>query len=190
MLASRFPIKQRPAAGLLHQLGRWLHVKVEGIEVMLMHVPNSSANKWQFHEEAVAQFEKYQSVPAIAMGDTNTGQHEIDEENKFFNKREDNWFDSINSVGWVDVWRDQNPDKREFTYYHHGRTGFRLDQIFAPNHFAANVTNIYYDWGRRRLIMPPSFSMFPLQAKKIEVGVLPKSLSQVTPTLDDRRAIQ
>ena len=147
MLASRFPIEHQPATGLLEELGRWLHVKVECIEIMLMHVPNRSANKWQFHEEAIAQFEKYQSVPAIAMGDTNTGRSEIDEENKFFNKRENKWFDRINSAGWVDVWRNQNPDKREFTYYHHGRTGFRLDQVFAPDQFAVQLTNVRYDWG-------------------------------------------
>lgn len=53
-----------------------------------MYVPNRSTNKWQFHKKAVAQFEKYQSFPAIGMGVTNTGRPDIDEENKFSNNRE------------------------------------------------------------------------------------------------------
>ena len=81
------------------------------------------------------------------MGDTNSGRPDIDEENKFFNRREDSWFDRINTVEWMDIWREQNPDKREFTYYHHGQTGFRIDQVFAPKQFAERLTKVHYDWG-------------------------------------------
>lgn len=51
-LASRFPLRGQPAGGLLATSGRWLHAVVHGVRVMLMHVPNRSQAKWQFHTEA------------------------------------------------------------------------------------------------------------------------------------------
>ena len=115
-----------------------------------MHVPNRSDDKWQFHDEAIARFEEFRSAPAIACGDTNTGQPRIDEERKFFNRKEAAWFQRIKTAGWQDVWRERNSEGREFTWYSHQGNGFRLDQVFAPDHFAGNVSNIHYDWGGTR----------------------------------------
>ena len=55
LLASRYPAEAQPANGILASSGRWLHAKIEAMDVMLTHVPNRSAEKWQFHDEVVAQ---------------------------------------------------------------------------------------------------------------------------------------
>lgn len=114
-----------------------------------MHVPNRSDEKWQFHDEVIAQFSNFGSVPAIGFGDTNTGVPGVDEESKFFNKKEASWFSRIETAGWQEVWRERNPDAREFTWYSNHSNGFRLDQVFAPNHFADAISNIRYGWGGR-----------------------------------------
>ena len=147
MLASRFPIELQTSTGLLADSGRWLHVKIRGVHIISMHVPNRSDAKWQFHREVIERFEELRSVPAVAFGDTNTGLPEVDEENKFFNKKEAAWFQRIKEAQWQDVWRERNPHAREFTWYSHRDNGFRLDQAFAPNDFAAAISNIRHDWG-------------------------------------------
>lgn len=148
LLASRFPAEVQPAGGILASSGRWLHAKVEAMNVILAHVPNRSAEKWQFHQEAVARFAELKDVPAIFFGDTNTGQPKLDEENAFFNRREADWFQQINDAGWIDVWRERNPEGREFTWYSNHNNGFRLDQLFAPRQFAHRIVDVQYDWGR------------------------------------------
>ena len=117
------------------------------MDVILLHVPNRSPEKWQFHAEAVAVFDHLQNAPAICFGDTNTGQPAVDEENPFFNAQEADWFQKINDAGWVDIWRQRNLEGREFSWYSNHNNGFRLDQVFAPHFFAGNITNVKYDWG-------------------------------------------
>lgn len=147
MLASRFPIERQPSSGRLADLGRWLHVKVQGMDVMLMHVPNRSPDKWQFHTEVISRFTELQDEPAIAFGDTNTGKPGLDEESKFFNRKEASWFTSIEESGWADVWRELNPEGREFTWYSNHGNGFRIDQMFATKSVAKSVESIRHDWG-------------------------------------------
>ena len=81
------------------------------------------------------------------MGDTNTGQPGLDEESKFFYRKEGEWLEKIKSVGWEDVWREQNPKGRDFTWYSHQGNGFRIDQVFATSDFAESISKVRYDWG-------------------------------------------
>ena len=147
-LASRYPLEAQPASGILASSGRWLHAKLNSMDVIVVHVHNRSAEKWQFHAEAVARFSQLKNSPAICFGDTNTGQPELDEENPFFNRREADWFQKIAEAGWVDVWRQRNPKGRAFSWYSNHGNGFRLDQLFASRQFVASISNVKYDWGR------------------------------------------
>ena len=94
LLASRFPLQIEPSAGLLNSSGRWLHAVVRGVNLMLMHVPNRSDAKWQFHDDVITQLSRFESGRAIAMGDTNTGQPGLDEESKFFYRKEGAWLEN------------------------------------------------------------------------------------------------
>ncbi len=149
LLASRFPLRLQPSDGLLDTSGRWLHAIVGGVRVMLMHVPNRSKAKWQFHAEVIAQLSQFRSESAIAMGDTNTGQPGLDEENKCLYRKEGAWMEEIKSIGWQDVWREQNPKGREFTWYSNHGNGFRLDQVFATADVAESMSRVRHDWGNR-----------------------------------------
>ena len=146
-LASRDRLEAQPASGILASSGRWLHAKTESMDVILVHVPNRSAEKWQFHDGVVARFAGLKGRPAICFGDTNTGKPNLDDETNFFNGQEAEWFQRINDAGWVDVWRQRNPEGREYTWYSHQGNGFRLDQLFASRGFADSISNVQHDWG-------------------------------------------
>ncbi len=47
----------------------------------------------------------------------------------------------------MEIWRDRNPGKREYTWYSPKDNGFRLDQAFAPEAISPALKRIHYDWG-------------------------------------------
>lgn len=150
ILCSRVPIQIHHFDGILAESGRWIHVTLEHsvpMDLIALHVPNrDEGDKYRFHAAAVEEFQKLTTKNVIAFGDTNTGVPGIDEEAPFFNRKEGDWYTEINRVGWSDVWREQNPAGREFTYHHHTGTGFRIDQLFAPKSMRGKV-RVRYDWG-------------------------------------------
>ena len=130
LLASRFPLKAKTSEGLLKSSGRWLHATARGISIMLMHVPNRSGAKWQFHAEVIEQLAQNSSRRAIAMGDTNTGRPGLDEENKFFYRKEGAWLDAVESAGWV----PSGMTKRGAKYYANFRfEGKIIRKVLSPN---------------------------------------------------------
>jgi exodeoxyribonuclease-3 len=151
LLASRFPIQQIAGKGPLHSLGRWIHVEINEplpMHVITMHVPNRSEGpKYECHAWIVEFFQRHRMQSAMAMGDTNTGMIDLDEESRFFNRRESDWFGQISEAGWIDVWRDRNPSRREFTWRSSHGNGFRLDQLFASHAIERLVSSVEYDWG-------------------------------------------
>ena len=100
LLASRFPLQIEPSAGLLNSSGRWLHAVVRDVNLMLMHVPNRSDAKWQFHDDVITQLSRFESGRAIAMGDTNTGSRGLMKKvNSSIGKRARGWKRSNQSAG-------------------------------------------------------------------------------------------
>lgn len=147
LMASREPITVQSCPGILADSGRFLHAKIDDANFLLMHVPNRSEKKWQFHAATIDYFNGLMFEEAFAFGDTNTGVAGVDEESRFFNAQETNWFKEIQIAGWTDVWREQNPNTREFTWYSTAGNGFRLDQLFATEHSKQRVRFVGYDWG-------------------------------------------
>ena len=149
-LCSRVPIRIHPVEGVLAEDGRLLHVTLGDripLDIIVLHVPNrDEGDKYGFHSAVVDKFQSLAAKNVIALGDTNTGVPGIDEQAPFFNSAEGNWYQQINRVEWCDVWREQNPESREYTYFHHTGTGFRIDQLFAPNRLLSNL-RVKYDWG-------------------------------------------
>ncbi len=152
LLASRIPFVTHEATGVCKESGRWLHVTLEtpdSLQLMVMHVLNRfEGHKYKFQDEVIETFQSMRTANALAFGDTNTGVPHVDEEAMYFLPREGEWFDRIREAGWEDVWRARNPETREFTWYTHGGSGFRQDQLFATGSMAKRVTDIRYDWGQ------------------------------------------
>ena len=149
LCACRFPMTHEVAPEELETTGRWAHLQVRGLHLLQMIVPlRSSGLKWKFHHWVVGEMRKISTEQAVCFGDANSGVPGVDESGNYFDKREADWFHSIQESGWMDVWRSRNPTAREYTWYHNSGNGFRLDQGFAPKPFEGNVTQIRYDWGQ------------------------------------------
>lgn len=151
-IASKVPFEMRPYSGFLSNTGRWLHVALPETEIMLMHVPNASEknrDKQCFLDEVVDACSTASTKNAVAIGDTNSGVPGVDAESGFFKPGcpEDKWFRRMAEIGWTDIWRERNPDGREYTWYSSKDNGFRLDQAFSPKSVTPAIKSIRYDWG-------------------------------------------
>lgn len=150
LIASREPLKQHPVSGILAEMGRFLHVTVVSdcnLDILAIHVPNKNeGDKYGIQAAVLEQFEQLNGRNAMAMGDTNSGVPGLDEQVPFFHKKDGQWFAEINRIGWCDVWRENNPEAVEFTYYHNTGRGFRIDQLFAPHELCDRI-QVSHDWG-------------------------------------------
>ena len=54
-------------------------------------------------------------------------------------------------MGWVDAWRDRNPEGREFTWFspRPDQNGFRLDHAFLSPTLASRLRDVRYDHSTR-----------------------------------------
>ena len=114
---------------------RWLTCQLPDFDLLLLavHVPNQ-AERWnkQNFWECVEGFaaENIHRRCAI-LGDLNTAL-DIDCEGCPIPHAIS--FQRLLDAGWVDAWREHNPDSREFTWYSHRRNGFRLDHcLLSPS---------------------------------------------------------
>ena len=71
---------------------------------------------------------------AIVIGDFNTGKHHVDERGATFIAPE--YLDRMASLGFVDAWRGQHPETRDYTWYSPQGNGFRLDHAYLSPRLA------------------------------------------------------
>lgn len=79
--------------------------------------------------------------------DPNTGLHRLDEERSSF-YCEDR-FRRLLAQGWVDVWRERNPKRREFSWFSTTGNGFRIDHALASPPLASVVRSVAYSHDER-----------------------------------------
>jgi len=94
----------------------------------------------------------------IVGGDMNVAHTEIDikraKENDGkigFHPKERAWMDKVMEAGWVDVWRNQNPDVTDvyswwnvYTRARERNVGWRIDYFFVDKNFAKSVNDVKY----------------------------------------------
>ncbi len=151
LIASRWPLRSLSLKHAPDNHYRWLAVNVaapEPFSVMALHVPNRSTGlKYPFQQAVVDVLKGWRGLPAIVMGDTNSGKIDIDEETRTFNRVEHQWLESIEALGWCDAFRSHSPAGREYTWYSpNGRNGFRLDQMFVHPSLAPRVKDFQHQW--------------------------------------------
>ncbi len=83
--------------------------------------------------------------PDIFIGDFNTGNNHIDLAEGATRFIASDHFDAFGRSRVKDVWRYRNPTAREYTWFStRAKNGFRLDQVFAADHFIESVTSCEY----------------------------------------------
>ena len=152
LLASCRPFAVQQPNGIPDS-NRWIHGTLQDevpLSLILLWVPNRDKTgiKYAFHDATVESLRLLASGVGLSFGDTNTGVPEIDEEARYFNQREGQWYSNLANAGWVDLWRHRNPNRREYTWHNYASgAGFRLDQVFATNLAQESVRDVRYDWG-------------------------------------------
>lgn len=151
LIASRWPLRTHNLKRAPGNKRRWLHVNVaapDPLAVMAIHIPNRVTGlKYPFMDAVENVLRNWRGPPAVLMGDTNSGQIDIDEESSAFNKIEDRWVSALGKLNWQDAFRLVHGEKREFTWYSpNGRNGFRLDQMFLHPVIGRRVVKFDHHW--------------------------------------------
>lgn len=151
LTAAKFPLTRIELDDAPEQPRRWLLCRV-GEErpffLANMHIPNfNSGFKYPYHAAVLKIMAAWQHGPAIFTGDTNSGKAYIDDETGIFWKREHEWMEGIEQLGWVDAFRQLYNEERVYSWYSHKENGFRLDQAFFNQAMLPQLQNVQYKWG-------------------------------------------
>jgi len=152
LIASRWPLRILPSRQNTNNPHRWLPVNVaspQPIAILGLHCPNrATGTKTEFMNSVFDTVQKWRGLPAILLGDTNSGRINIDEESPTFNRFEDEWLLRLSNLQWQDAFRLLHGQLREFTWYSPGRNnGFRLDQMFLHPSLASHARKFSHKWG-------------------------------------------
>lgn len=142
--------------------GRIIVIKTNNLHIVGTYVPNSGGVK----DEKKLNYRTSIWDPAlynvlngfdkvIWLGDINVAMSDLDvshpERMCYFAGYTKQECDNINKLllnkDWVDVWRDRNPDKKQYTwvgYPNKKNYGLRLDNIIVKN-IASQITDVYID---------------------------------------------
>lgn len=150
-IASKKHLRTVSVRGQPSEPGRWLSTKVGEVSIAVVHIPNESTGRKDAFLNAVLDVaRRWQNRPALILGDTNSGRPILDEENAVFDGRYSAWFDALESLGWVDMFRHLHGARREYTWYSpSGDNGFRLDQVFASRSMTAKAESFQHVWAGR-----------------------------------------
>lgn len=142
------------------QEGRLIGAEYEDFWLLNIYFPNGGRGperldfKLHYYDAFLAFSEGLRKKkPVIFCGDVNTAHEAIDlarpEANKNttgFLPEERAWIDEVINAGYIDIWRQQNPNRTEaytywdqFTHARDRNVGWRIDYFFVSQEFARNV---------------------------------------------------
>jgi exonuclease III len=84
---------------------------------------------------------------ALAIGDFNTCRAYVDEPGAI--DATARFMDSMDTIGFRDLWRHRYPDGREFSWYSHRGNGFRIDHAFLSPSLARRAGTVRYSHQER-----------------------------------------
>ncbi len=126
---------------------RLLLVRIAGMNLFGIYMPTME------HKRPVFDFllklpPSFLSQDSLLIGDLNTGRHYEDEKGASFVSAYQ--FDELLQQGWIDSWRQRNPEAREFTWYSRGyNNGFRLDHALVSPSMNARIKTVRYSHQER-----------------------------------------
>ena len=122
---------------------RWLEVEIveRGLRLLCLHIPGAgdSWGKEAFWRSVIEYARDHADDQALMIGDFNTGL-EIDAQGTPF--KFSNYMSDLLELGWVDVWRDMNNEKREYSWFSNAGNGFRLDYLYATKSVRDDVNEV------------------------------------------------
>jgi exonuclease III len=125
---------------------RILQVEVEGISLLCCYFPQGR-DKIPVFEFVLNWASSFRNMPALVIGDLNTGKHEIDEVGSTFIVPE--YLNRIEATGFVDGWRRFHGPTREYSWYSNFGNGFRIDHAYLSPALLPYVQHVRYSHGER-----------------------------------------
>jgi exonuclease III len=129
---------------------RWIDLSFKHVNLSIIgiHIPGYK-DKWDKKDfwTSLIQFSKLNTKKNyVIIGDFNTGL-ELDCEGAMFKYKE--FMEELISIGWIDSWRSQHGDKREYTWYSNTGNGFRIDYAFLSRNMEDRLVNVYHSHQER-----------------------------------------
>jgi exodeoxyribonuclease III len=111
-----------------------------------VYMPNL-LKKVPYWQALVDAFAARMDGDALAIGDFNTCRAYVDEPGAI--DATARFMDSVDAIGFRDLWRHRNPEGREYSWYSHRGNGFRIDHAFLSPGLAARAGVIRYSHDER-----------------------------------------
>jgi exonuclease III len=83
----------------------------------------------------------------LAIGDFNTCRPFLDEAGTF--DKTGYFMDRVAAIGFCDLWRERNPELREYSWYSSRGNGFRIDHAFLSPALARRAGTVAYSHEER-----------------------------------------
>ena len=146
LIAARCPFHDLGAVGTgLPEPYRLLGAGFPAFRLVGVYMPNLLA-KVPYWEALIAELRET-AGPALAVGDYNTCRAYLDEAGAI--DRTAHYLDRIAEIGFCDLWRRRNPERREFSWFSTRGNGFRIDHAFLSDTLAACAGPIHYSHDER-----------------------------------------
>lgn len=140
-LVSRIPLSFTDSPVTLLP-GTWSNYWVEarcgdlGISCIHIPVPRYRDQRIAYWKAVIDRCGDTNGRPHLFIGDFNTT-HRIDEEGGIVPG--DHWLRALEDLGWREVWRAINGDRRDYTWFSKNNRGFRVDQAWLPASFVISL---------------------------------------------------
>jgi exonuclease III len=144
--ARRRFVERGPVCPRVEEPWRLIDVDLGVLRLTGVYMPNMKA-KLPYWQTLVAAFTDRSAGDALAIGDFNTCRAYVDEPGAIDVAA--HFMDSMDAIGFRDLWRHRYPDGREFSWYSHRGNGFRIDHAFLSASLAARAGVVRYSHEER-----------------------------------------
>jgi exonuclease III len=125
---------------------RLVDVDFGALRLTGVYMPNLH-RKVPYWQALVASFAARIDHDTLAIGDFNTCRAYVDEPGALDVAA--HFMDSVEAIGFRDLWRHRYPDGREYSWYSHRGNGFRIDHAFLSPGLAARAGAVRYSHDER-----------------------------------------
>jgi exonuclease III len=147
LIAARLPLIEEPLFSAdLPEPYRLVAVEIRGVLLCGVYMPNL-AKKVPYWQRLIDGLADHAGRAALAVGDFNTCRAYLDEAGAI--DASAHFMDKIEAIGFRDLWRQRNPETREFSWYSTRGNGFRIDHAFLSAALAARAGAIRYSHDER-----------------------------------------
>lgn len=130
---------------------RFLEVELAELPLRIIgvHVPcdGTGLGREAVFQEAVSAARRAKDGNCVLIGDLNAGRHFLDEEGATFTCTR--LLGEIATMGYADAWRMLHPSDREYSWFSHEGSGFRIDHAFVSAPLREHVKCCEYSHNER-----------------------------------------